>query len=102
MSKQWAKTSLLEDIEAQTKRRSLKDLTISPTLSISNDRFKEHLDAVLALEGTELLWGGKPLTGHTIPPQYGCYEPTAVKVPIKHFNNTKKAKLLLTELFAPF
>ena len=77
-------------------------MTISPLLSVTNEKFKAHLDAVLALEGAELLFGGKPLTDHTIPSQYGAYEPTAVKVPIKHFRNKKKASLLLTELFAPF
>jgi 1-pyrroline-5-carboxylate dehydrogenase len=89
-------------MKRQRDRRSLKDLTISPTLSISNEKFKAHLDAVMELEGTELMWGGKPVTGHQIPAPYGCYEPTAVKVPLKHFRAAKKMKLLTTELFAPF
>ena len=62
------------------------------------------MDAILALEGTELLWGGKPLTGHAIPEQYGSYEPTAIKVPIKYLAGGAKStrNLCLTEIFAPF
>jgi 1-pyrroline-5-carboxylate dehydrogenase len=47
------------------------------------------------------MFGGSPLTGHEIPPRYGAYEPTAVRVPLaalagEHF------ELLTTELFGPF
>lgn len=37
------------------------------------------------LDGAELLFGGKQLENHSIPSIYGSYEPTAIKVPIKHF-----------------
>ena len=48
-----------------------------------------------------MLFGGKPLTGHSIPDCYGAYEATAIRVPIdavhgEHFD------LLTTELFGPF
>lgn len=69
---------------------------------MTNEKFKAHLDAVLALDGAELMWGGEPLTGHSIPEYYGAYQPTAVKVPMKHFKSSKKRALLLTEIFAPF
>lgn len=55
-----------------------------------------------ALEGTEVLFGGEPLTGHSIPSIYGAYKPTAIKVPLKHFRGEKNFKLLTTELFGPF
>jgi 1-pyrroline-5-carboxylate dehydrogenase len=100
--KNWAKTDLYENMRKQRDRRSLNDLTISPTLSITNETFKAHMDAVMQLEGAELMWGGKPLTGHSIPSVHGCYEPTAVKVPIKHFKKKRTRELLTTELFAPF
>ena len=54
----------------------------------------KHVDAVCALSGVELLFGGEPLTGHSIPSIYGAYKPTAVKVPLKHF----KAQAALTIL----
>lgn len=56
----------------------------------------------MELDGAQCLFGGKPLTDHTIPSQYGAWEPTAVYVPLKHFRNKKKRKLLTTELFGPF
>ena len=68
----------------------------------NNEAIKEHIDAVLALDGTELLFGGVPLKGHSIPSIYGAYEPTAIKVPLKHFRGQKKRNLLTTELFGPF
>lgn len=56
----------------------------------------------MSLDGAEMLMGGKPLTNHTIPSIYGSYEPTAIKVPLKHFRSKKKRDLLCTELFGPF
>lgn len=67
VSRQWAKTDLYKQMETQVKRRSLKDLTISPTLTVTNETFKHHMDEILAMPGTELMWGGKPLKGHAIP-----------------------------------
>jgi 1-pyrroline-5-carboxylate dehydrogenase len=56
----------------------------------------------LELDGAELLFGGAPLRNHTIPAIYGSYEPTAIKVPLKHFRALKKRNLITTELFGPF
>jgi len=56
----------------------------------------------MELDGAELMWGGKPLKGHSIPAVYGSYEPTAVKVPLKHFRAMKKRNLITKELFGPF
>jgi len=96
----WA-GGLLPKIGELAGRRSLDDLSIGPVLSWSNARIKRHVDAVLAVPGAELLFGGKPLTGHAIPACYGAWEPTAVRVPLdaicgEHF------ELLTTELFGPF
>ena len=63
---------------------------------------KEHLEEVLSLEGAQILFGGKPMTGHKIPEVYGCYEPTAVFVPLRHFRGERKRKLLTKEVFGPF
>jgi 1-pyrroline-5-carboxylate dehydrogenase len=68
----------------------------------NNERIKAHLDAILELDGTKLLFGGNPLKDHSIPAQYGAWEPTSVFVPLKHFRGAKKQKLLCTEIFAPF
>jgi 1-pyrroline-5-carboxylate dehydrogenase len=77
-------------------------MTIGPVLTWNNEQIKAHLDAVLELDGSKILFGGVPLKDHTIPAIYGSYEPTAVFVPLKHFRGSVKRKLLTTELFGPF
>ena len=102
MHRNWRKSGLLEKMAEQAGRRSLKNLTIGPILTWNNERIKAHLDAVLELEGAEVLFGGQPLKNHSIPDCYGAWQPTAIYVPIKHFKSVKKRKLLTTELFGPF
>ena len=77
-------------------------MTLGPVLTWNNEKIKAHIDKVLELEGTKILTGGKPLTGHKIPSIYGAWEPTLVYVPLKHYRGEKKFKLLTTELFGPF
>ncbi len=78
-------------------------MSIGPILSWDNVRIKQHIDAVLELDGAKILFGGQPLQEpHSIPSCYGSYQPTAIYVPIKHFRSEKKFKLLTTELFGPF
>jgi 1-pyrroline-5-carboxylate dehydrogenase len=60
-----------------------------------------HVEATSSITGARLLFGGKALTGHRIPKQYGAMQPTAVEVPVdsllgEHF------ELVTTELFGPF
>jgi len=93
--------ALLPKLAELAARRSLSDLTIGPVLSWTNEQIKAHIDAVIGVPGTELLFGGKPLTGHSVPTEFGAYEPTAVRAPLaalcgEHFD------LLTTELFGPF
>lgn len=80
----------------------MKDLTIGPIFSWTNEQIKKHIDSILELDGAELLFGGVPLRNHTIPAIYGSYEPTAIGVPLKHFRGKKKRDLITTELFGPF
>ncbi len=96
----WA-GALLPKLEKLAARRSLEDLTSGPVLSWNNEQIKAHIDAVLDVPGAELMFGGAPLAGHSIPDCYGAYEPTAVRVPLSavcgpHFD------LLTTELFGPY
>lgn len=92
---------LLPKLATLAGRRSLKDLTIGPVLSWSNAQIREHIDAVLQIPGTELLFGGSELTDHSIPGGFGAYEATAIRAPLAelcgdHFD------LLTTELFGPY
>ncbi len=93
--------ALLPRIEKLAARRKLDNLSIGPVLTWTNAQIQQHVDALLAIEGSTLLFGGKPLSGHSIPDIYGAYEPTAVQVPLDaicgdHFD------LVTTELFGPF
>jgi 1-pyrroline-5-carboxylate dehydrogenase len=93
--------SLLPKLATLAGRRGLEDLTIGPVLSWSNAQIREHIDAVLDIPGTELLFGGSELTDHSIPGVFGAYAPTAIRAPLAevaggHFD------LLTTELFGPF
>jgi 1-pyrroline-5-carboxylate dehydrogenase len=78
--KNWVKAGFLDKIKALAARRSLSDLTIVPVLTVNNDRFLNHVNALLRVPGAEVLFGGKLLTNHSIPSCYGSFEPTAVKV----------------------
>jgi 1-pyrroline-5-carboxylate dehydrogenase len=92
--------ALLPKLAALAAGRRLSDLTIGPVLSWTTERMLAHVEAVCAIPGAKLLFGGKPLAGHSIPARYGALEPTAVQVPLaaleSHFG------LVTTELFGPF
>ena len=96
----WADT-LLPKLASLAARRNLKDLTNGPVLTWTNDRIKGHIDAVKAVPGAALLFGGSPLTGHNIPDCYGAYEPTAVQVPLATLCDGQ-FDIVTTELFGPF
>jgi 1-pyrroline-5-carboxylate dehydrogenase len=102
MHKNWNKTDFIQKWAEQTAKRSVQNLTIGPVMTWDNEDIKAHIDDVMAMDGAELLMGGKPLKNHTIPACYGSYEPTAIKVPLKHFRGKKKREILTTELFGPF
>lgn len=67
MHRNWRKTGLLDKMAEQAGKRSLKDLTVGPVLTWNNEMIKAHLDAILELDGSKILFGGVPLTGHSIP-----------------------------------
>jgi len=96
----WA-DSLLPKMGELAARRKLDDLTIGPVLSWTNEQIQSHVDAVLAIPASRLLFGGEVLQGHSIPDCYGAYEPTAVEVPIEAIRGDK-FNLVTTELFGPF
>lgn len=96
----WAE-ALLPKLAELAARRRLDQLTVGPVLSWTDEQIRAHVDALLAIDGSELLFGGKPLQGHSIPSCYGAWQPTAVRVPLaaldgEHFD------LVTTELFGPF
>lgn len=100
--KNWKATPFYDRIAQLAARRSLKDLTISPVLTVTNETFLKHRDDILQLPGARVLFGGNLLTGHKIPPRYGAWQPTAIFVPLKHFADPRYFPLLTTEIFGPF
>jgi len=93
--------ALLPKLGELAARRSLADLSLGPVLTWTNEQMQAHIDAMLAIPGAELLFGGKPLTGHSIPDCYGAFEATAIRVPIDAVLGAHFA-LVTTELFGPF
>jgi 1-pyrroline-5-carboxylate dehydrogenase len=96
----WA-DALVPKLKELAERRGLADLSLGPVLTWTNDQMKAHIDAILAVPGAELLFGGKPLRGHSIPDCYGAMEATAIQVPIAAVAGDY-FELVTTELFGPF
>jgi 1-pyrroline-5-carboxylate dehydrogenase len=99
--KNLAKTDFYKKLAEQAAKRNLADLSIGPVLSVKNAEMQAHMEFCSKLEGGKVLFGGKPLTGHTIPPCYGAWEPSAYLVPLKHFFDPKLFPKLINEIFGP-
>ena len=100
----WAKVDIVGRIKRLAERRTLKDLTVGPVLTVTNERFLAHVKALLAIPGASLAFGGEllPANEHRIPSCYGSWKPTAVKVPIEQLLNDKYFDLCTTEIFGGF
>ncbi|KIY97867.1 1-pyrroline-5-carboxylate dehydrogenase [Monoraphidium neglectum] len=98
----WVKAGLLEKLKSRAASRQLSDLTIGPVLTWTTDAILGHTKRLLEIPGAKLLWGGRPLTGHTIPQCYGAVEPTAVSVPLAALADAGAFEAATTEVFGPF
>lgn len=97
-----ADTGLLRKMKERASLRSLENLEVGPTLSVTTATMENHVASLLEVDGAKLLFGGKRLTGHTIPEQYGAFEPTAVFVPLKAIlGDAAVFHLVTTEIFGP-
>ncbi|MGD2064848.1 MAG: aldehyde dehydrogenase family protein [Dehalococcoidia bacterium] len=96
----WVNLGLLTRIEKLAAKRNLRDLTIGPVLTWTNESIEEHINKLLRIGGTKILFGGKRLRQHSIPPCYGSFEPTAVFVPLNSI--LPNIDLVTTEVFGPF
>lgn len=92
---------LVPKLEQLAARRKLDDLTLGPVLSWTTERMLAHVAATTDIPGAKLLFGGKALTGHSIPERYGAISPTAVQVPVDALSG-EYFDLITTELFGPF
>jgi 1-pyrroline-5-carboxylate dehydrogenase len=79
--------------------RNLKDLSVGPVLTWTTEQIFAHVEKLSKINGARILFGGKPLIGHSIPKCYGAIEPTAVFVPICEIE--RNFELVTTEVFGP-
>lgn len=99
----WSKAGFLAKIQELAARRKLGDFTIGPNLTVNNERYLAHVDAVLRIPGAKLLFGGLlPAESHSIPPVYGSWGPTAILIPIEQYLNFEYFDLITTEIFGAF
>ena len=99
----WMQAGIVDKLRERASKRSLEDLTIGPILSWDTPRIMKHIDACLTIPGAKLEFGGKALSGHSIPECYGAVEPTAVSIPLQAMLDDPEAfRLATTELFGPF
>ncbi|XP_035815271.1 probable aldehyde dehydrogenase isoform X4 [Zea mays] len=118
MHKNWSSSGLLEKMKKLSERRKLEDLTIGPVLTVSQGRSQpffggqltpvtteamiEHMNNLLKIRGSKVLFGGEPLANHSIPKIYGAMKPTAVFVPLEEILKSGNFELVTKEIFGPF
>lgn len=98
----WIKAGFNDKVKALAERRNLGDRTCIPIFTWTNKQIQAHVDECLKIPGAKLLFGGKPLSGHSIPECYGAYEPTSIYVPLDKIADPKYFKTVTKELFGPF
>lgn len=102
MHENWVAAGVEAALAARAASRSLADLTIGPVLTWTTDAMLGHVASLLAIPGARLAFGGAALAGpHSIPPQYGAIEPTAVHVPLAALADPGHFATATTEVFGP-
>jgi len=102
MHQNWVNAGFQERIAQLASRRNFEDLTIGPVLSHSTEELLAHTKRLASIPGASVAFGGKPLTGHSVPSQYGMFEPTAVFVPLVEMLKPEHFQACTTEIFGPF
>jgi 1-pyrroline-5-carboxylate dehydrogenase len=98
----WKEAGLMDKIKANAATRKLDDLTVGPVLTHTTKDILEHMERLLKVPGSSLLFGGKELANHNIPKKYGAVEPTAVFVPLEEMLKQEYFETCASEIFAPF
>lgn len=99
----WSKTKLYEKIVNLARKRTYENKLLSPILSWSNDKIKNHIKKVLSVPGSSLIYGGEVVNEKLYcPDEYGTFLPTIIKVPLDKFFDKDYKDILHTELFGPF
>ncbi|CAI9757519.1 unnamed protein product [Fraxinus pennsylvanica] len=98
----WTKTPLLRKMTDLAARRKLDDLTVGPVLTFTTEAMLGHMNQLLQISGSKLLFGGEALENHNIPAIYGAIKPTAVFVPLEEMLKDNNYELVTKEIFGPF
>lgn len=102
MHENWSSTPLISKMKFLAERRNLVDLTVGPVLTVTTETMLEHMNNLLKISGSKLLFGGEALENHSIPDIYGAIKPTAVYVPLVEILKEKNFELVTKEIFGPF
>ncbi|KAJ7956352.1 Aldehyde dehydrogenase [Quillaja saponaria] len=102
MHENWSRTSFISKLKDLAERRKLEDLTIGPVLTVTTESMLEHVNKLLKISGSKLLFGGEPLENHSIPTIYGALKPTAIYVPLEEILKANNYELVTREVFGPF
>ena len=92
---------LVDKMAQRAARRNMEDQTVGPVLTWTTQAMLEHARQLAGLPGASVAFGGTPLQGHSIPPQYGAIAPTAVFVPLREMVKPENFGLATTEVFGP-
>lgn len=95
----WMTNETITKLAYKAKQRNLTDLSVAPTLSVNNKTIQEHIEQLLKINGSEILFGGKMLKKHNIPDCYGYFEPTAIYIPLEQI--LQNFEIVTKEIFAP-
>ncbi|KAK3226462.1 hypothetical protein Dsin_006324 [Dipteronia sinensis] len=102
MHENWSSTSLLSKMKDLAERRKLGDLTVGPVLTLTTEAMLDHMNKLLQISGSRLLFGGEALKNHSIPSIYGAIKPTAIYVPLEELVKDNNYELVTREIFGPF
>lgn len=91
----------MDKLAARAAGRSTADQTVGPVLTWTTEAMLGHVAKLAALPGARVAFGGKELTGHSIPKRYGAIQPTAVFVPLPEILKPENFDLVTTEVFGP-
>ncbi|AQK88006.1 putative aldehyde dehydrogenase MIS1 [Zea mays] len=69
---------------------------------VTTEAMIEHMNNLLKIRGSKVLFGGEPLANHSIPKIYGAMKPTAVFVPLEEILKSGNFELVTKEIFGPF
>ncbi|KAJ3695023.1 hypothetical protein LUZ60_000400 [Juncus effusus] len=102
MHENWGSGGLISKLKSLAERRKLEDLTVGPVLTVTTEAMLDHMNELLKIPGSKILFGGEKLENHTIPNIYGAIKPTAIFVPIEEILKNDNFALVTKEIFGPF